>query len=161
MITVQRTTYRKGSVKGKVVESKIEGDVYVESDDPERRLPNGELLEQMPRYDSPICEELAQAGASNHELKICAEEEMLKYIYSNVQYPASARAAGYVGKTLLSFVVEKDGRITDVANARFTTATIDAEARRIVASISPWVPGYQRGKPVRVSFVLQINFDLK
>ncbi len=114
------------------------------------------IVEDMPMF--PGCESQGLDKASE---KACAEQAMLKYIYSNVKYPAIARENGVEGKAIVAFVVEKDGSITNVKVVRGPAAGISEEAERVVNSFPKWIPGKQRGKPVRVSFVLPVQFMLE
>ena len=58
------------------------------------------------------------------------------------------------------FIIEKDGTVTNVRIVRSVDAELDQEAVRVVSSMPRWTPGKQRGKPVRVSFTLPIDFQL-
>lgn len=67
---------------------------------------------------------------------------------------------GIQGKVYIQFVIERDGSITDVKVLRGVDASLDKEAVRVVKAMPKWKPGKQRGKPVRVSYTLPINFQL-
>ena len=114
------------------------------------------IVEQMPMF--PGCE---NQGLDKDGLKQCAEKKMLEYIYGNVKYPAIARENGVEGKAIVAFVVEKDGSITDAKVVRGPQAGLSEEALRVVNSFPKWIPGKQRGQPVRVSFVLPVQFKLE
>lgn len=83
-----------------------------------------------------------------------------KWIGKNVKYPVLAMENGIQGKVYIQFVIEKDGSITDVKVIRGVDASLDKEAIRVVQSMPKWKPGKQRGKAVRVSYTLPINFQL-
>lgn len=83
-----------------------------------------------------------------------------KWIGKNVKYPILAQENGIQGKVFIQFVIEKDGSITDVKVVRGVDASLDKEAIRVVKAMPKWKPGKQRGKPVRVSYTLPINFQL-
>lgn len=83
-----------------------------------------------------------------------------KWIAKNVKYPVLAMENGIQGKVYIQFVIEKDGSITDVKVIRGVDASLDKEAVRVVQSMPKWKPGKQRGKAVRVSYTLPINFQL-
>lgn len=83
-----------------------------------------------------------------------------KWIAKNVRYPVLAMENGIQGKVYIQFVIEKDGSITDVKVIRGVDASLDKEATRVVQAMPKWKPGKQRGKPVRVSYTLPINFQL-
>jgi protein TonB len=91
------------------------------------------------------------------------EVEMMKYIQRNVQYPQVEKEAGISGTCYVTFVVEKDGNITDVKVLRGVSGGpgCDKEALRVVKSMPNWKPGKQNGREVRVQFNLPIKFTLK
>ena len=87
-------------------------------------------------------------------------EAMMNFIQKNMRYPASARRMGVDGTVYVSFVVSKDGTISEVKTIRGISADCDKEAMRVVSMMPPWRPGKQNGKPVFVRFVLPIKFKL-
>jgi len=87
-------------------------------------------------------------------------EAMMNFIKKNMRYPASARRMGVDGTVYVSFVVSKDGSISEVKQIRGISADCDKEAMRVVSMMPPWKPGKQNGKPVFVRFVLPIKFKL-
>ena len=91
------------------------------------------------------------------------ELEMMKYIQKNVQYPQVEKEAGISGTCYVTFVVEKDGSITDVKVLRGVSGGTgcDKEAMRVVKSMPAWKAGKQNGREVRVQFNLPIKFILK
>ncbi len=89
------------------------------------------------------------------------EEKLFEYLGKNIKYPAMARDAGISGRVFVTFVVEKNGNITDVAILRGIGGGCDEEALRVVKDMPKWKAGKQRGKPVRVQFNLPIFFNLR
>lgn len=90
------------------------------------------------------------------------DQALMKYIGDNVRYPAIAQENGIQGRTICQFTVEKDGSITDIQVLRSSgDASLDKEAKRVIQSMPKWSPGKQRGKPVRVSYTIPINFRLQ
>jgi protein TonB len=87
-------------------------------------------------------------------------EAMMNFIKKNMKYPASARRMGVDGTVYVSFVVSKDGSISEVKTIRGISADCDKEAERVVKMMPSWRPGKQNGKPVFVRFVLPIKFKL-
>lgn len=81
-----------------------------------------------------------------------------KYLRDNMKYPAVARRTGVEGKVLVSFIVGKDGAISEVSVLKGIGAGCDEEAIRVMANAPPWKAGKQRGKPVRQRCVLPIKF---
>lgn len=86
---------------------------------------------------------------------------MHNYLSQNIQYPPEARENGIQGRVYVSFVIDTDGSIVDVRIVRSISPSLDAEAIRIVKSMPRWKPGTQRGKSVRVSYTVPINFVLE
>ena len=84
----------------------------------------------------------------------------IKYLQNNLKYPTMARESGIQGKVFVTFVVEKDGSITDVKVLRGIGGGCDEEAVRVIKNMPKWKPGKQRGKPVRVQFNMPIVFKL-
>lgn len=88
-------------------------------------------------------------------------EELYTYLGNNIKYPVMAKESGIQGKVYVTFVVEKDGSITDVRVLRGIGGGCDEEAVRVVESMPNWTPGKQRGKPVRVQYNLPVRFTLQ
>ena len=86
---------------------------------------------------------------------------LFKYISSNINYPQEARKAGASGTVYVGFIVETDGRLTNVHIKRGVREDIDSEAKRIVESMSgTWKPGKINGKDVRSAYTLPLKFEL-
>jgi protein TonB len=84
-----------------------------------------------------------------------------EYIQRNLKYPAIARRNNIEGKVFVQFVVERDGRLTDVRVLKGIGGGCDEEAVRIISGAPKWQPGKQRGRPVRVQMILPIMFRLQ
>jgi len=89
------------------------------------------------------------------------ELALRKYIANAIKYPVIAQENGIQGKVYVTFVVDKDGGISDARIARGVDPSLDKEALRVVNTLPKWKPGKQRGKPVRVSYTVPINFVLQ
>lgn len=89
------------------------------------------------------------------------DEALKKYLAENIKYPEMARESGIQGRVYVTFVVEKDGSVTNVELLRGIGGGCDQEAIRVVENMPNWNPGRQRDKPVRVQFNLPITFVLK
>jgi len=87
--------------------------------------------------------------------------ELYKYLGNNIKYPVMAKESGIQGKVYVTFVVERDGSITDVRVLRGIGGGCDEEAVRVVQGMPNWTPGKQRGKPVRVQYNLPVRFTLQ
>jgi periplasmic protein TonB len=89
------------------------------------------------------------------------EEARVKFLQENIKYPEEAKELGIQGKVFVTFVVEPDGSISNVRVLRGIGGGCDEEAIRVVRAMPKWVPGKQRGVPVRVQFNLPIKFTLQ
>lgn len=89
------------------------------------------------------------------------EQEMYRYIGKNIEYPRMAKESGISGRVFVTFVVEKNGAVTDVKILRGIGGGCDEEAIRVIKSMPTWKAGKQRGKPVRVQYRMPIKFTLQ
>ena len=111
----------------------------------------------------------SQKSASNADVYKIAETmpqfpggdvARVKYMVENIKYPETAKNKGLQGTVYVSFVVEKDGSITNTKVIRGVESSLDAEAFRVVSAMPKWKPGTDKGKPVRVLFNMPIQFKL-
>ena len=86
---------------------------------------------------------------------------LLSYLSTHVKYPVVAQENGVQGRVTVSFVVERDGSITDVHVVRSVDPSLDREAARVVSSMPNWQPGKQNGSAVRVKFNVPVQFKLQ
>jgi protein TonB len=85
---------------------------------------------------------------------------MTKYLVESIKYPKTAREKGINGTVYVTYVVEKDGAVSNVKILRGIGGGCDEEAIRVVREMPNWIPGKNKGKPVRVQFNLPIKFAL-
>ena len=97
----------------------------------------------------------------HQDKKNCGEHSLLQYLAQNIKYPPDARNLGIQGKALVSFVVEKDGSVSNVLVIRGYCNSIRDECKRVVSGMERWIPGSASGKPVKVRFTLPIGFRLE
>ena len=83
------------------------------------------------------------------------------YLSKNLVYPPFAEENGIGGRVTLSFVVNVDGSIVDIAVLRGIDPSLDREAIRVVRAMPRWSPGEQGNKPVRVRFTLPVMFSIQ
>ena len=117
----------------------IEGEssIYDDDQEPEYYM----VVEQMPEFPGGL--------------------EMLNdYLKENIKYPEAAKEAGVEGRVFVSFIVDLDGRVSNVKAMRGIGGGCDEEAVRVVESMPKWKPGIHKGKVVRVAFNLPIYFKL-
>ena len=86
---------------------------------------------------------------------------LMQYLSSNIKYPVVAQENGVQGRVVVSFVVERDGSITDVQVARSVDPSLDREAQRVVRNMPRWIPGKQNGQAVRVKYNVPVAFRLQ
>ncbi|MCU0449298.1 MAG: TonB family protein [Bernardetiaceae bacterium] len=87
-------------------------------------------------------------------------DKLYKFFRDNIKYPTQAQRTAVEGKVFVSFVVERDGSISNVVVMKGIGAGCDEEALRVVGKMPHWQPGKQRAKPVRQKMVIPINFTL-
>jgi TonB family protein len=83
-----------------------------------------------------------------------------QYLGGSIKYPYMAAVNRTQGKVMVAFVVERDGSLTDVRAIRSPSALLSQEAVRVVQNSPAWIPGYQFGRKVRVSYTVPIAFTL-
>jgi TonB family protein len=118
------------------------------------------VLEEMPRF--PGCENIDTTLTAKAQ---CAQQQLLAFVYQNVVYPMAARMNGNEGTAVVSFIVEKDGAVTDPKIVRNLEGGCGEEALRVVRLMEEyeikWTPGRKDGKPVRTRFNLPVRFRLE
>ena len=89
------------------------------------------------------------------------QSALMRYLSDNVRYPVVAQENGVQGRVVISFIVERDGSITDVRVVRSVDPSLDKEAQRVVRSMPNWIPGKQNGSAVRVKYNVPVSFRLQ
>ncbi|WP_176767603.1 energy transducer TonB [Daejeonella rubra] len=84
----------------------------------------------------------------------------VKYLNRNLRYPEAAVERGIQGKVLVSFIIEKDGQLSNIKIIRGIGNGCDEEAIRVLEKSPKWKPGIQNKQKVRVAYTLPINFSL-
>ena len=88
-------------------------------------------------------------------------QALFEFLSNNVQYPAAAQKAGIQGRVIATFVVGKDGSISQPTVVKSVDPALDAEAIRVINSMPKWTPGRQNGKVVNVKYTIPVNFQLQ
>ncbi len=83
-----------------------------------------------------------------------------RWVQSNVVYPKSAQDNGISGRVTLTFVIEKDGSLSNIQVLQAPDRLLSDEAIRVLQMSPKWTPGKQRNQPVRVRFTLPVVFNL-
>jgi protein TonB len=86
---------------------------------------------------------------------------LMQWLGKNIKYPVVAEENGVQGRVVVTFVVEKDGSITDVKVVKSVDPSLDKEAARVVKSMPHWIPGKQNGSAVRVKYTVPVTFKLQ
>ena len=86
---------------------------------------------------------------------------LMQYLNKHIKYPVVAEENGIQGRVIVTFVVEKNGSITDVQVVKSVDPSLDKEAVRVVKSMPNWIPGKQNGSAVRVKYTLPVTFRLQ
>ena len=89
------------------------------------------------------------------------ESTFSTWINGKIEYPEVAKENGVQGRVMLTFVIDVDGRVTDVTVLRGVDPALDREAVRAVQSSPRWTPGRQRDKPVKVRYNFPVHFQLR
>ncbi|WP_419701492.1 energy transducer TonB [Mucilaginibacter sp. NFX135] len=83
-----------------------------------------------------------------------------KFLQKNLRFPAVAQEQGVSGRVIMSFIIEKDGSLSNIKVERGAGYGFDEEALRVLKLAKAWKPGIQNGQPVRVRYNIPINFQL-
>ncbi|HXH99703.1 MAG TPA: TonB family protein [Sphingobacteriaceae bacterium] len=83
-----------------------------------------------------------------------------QFLSYHIKYPSDAKQDGITGRVLLSFVVEKDGTLTNIKVLNSIYPSLDEEALRVLHRSPKWEPGMQNGVPVKVQYTIPIVFKL-
>jgi len=86
---------------------------------------------------------------------------LMQYLSSNIKYPVVAEENGVQGRVVCTFVVERDGSITDVRVIKSVDPSLDKEAGRVGKGMPRWIPGKQNGSAVRVKYTVPVTFRLQ
>ena len=86
---------------------------------------------------------------------------LMSYLSNNIKYPQIAMENGVQGRVVCTFVVERDGSITDIRVVRGVDPSLDKEAIRVLKSMPHWIPGKQNGSAVRVKYTVPVTFKLQ
>ena len=85
---------------------------------------------------------------------------MNRYLFHNLKYPDLAADQRIEGRVWCSFIVNKDGSLSNIQVEKSVYRSLDLEAMRVLQTMPPWTPGTIRNKPVRVKVYLPIVFKL-
>lgn len=89
------------------------------------------------------------------------EQALRRFIAAAVRYPLVAQENGVEGTVFLSFVIDEEGQVTQIAVMRGVNSSLDKEAVRVVQNMPRWKPGRQAGRTVKVQYQIPIVFQLQ
>lgn len=89
------------------------------------------------------------------------EKGLMEFIAKNLRYPYSAQQRRLEKTVICIFFIEKDGSITQAQVLGSVDPIFDKEALRVIRSLPKWKPAQKKGKPIRVKYILPVNFKLK
>ncbi|MBQ8059938.1 MAG: TonB family protein [Prevotella sp.] len=88
------------------------------------------------------------------------KEKLKEFLSKNVKYPVECEASGITGRVVVGFVVEKDGKVTQVKLDRSSDPAFNMEAYRVMKKMPRWIPGKVGDEPITVKYKLPITFRL-
>ena len=100
-----------------------------------------DVVEKMPEYPGGI-------------------EKLFEYLSQNIRYPKEAMEKDIQGRVIVTFVVKKDGSISDASVVRSVDPLLDEEGLRVISAMPNWTPGMQNGEAVNVKYTVPISFHL-
>ena len=101
-----------------------------------------DVVEQMPEYPGGM-------------------QELFGYLAKNIKYPKDAEDQQIQGRVIATFIINKDGSISDAKVVKSVSPSLDEEALRVINGMPNWKPGKQNGKVVNVKYTIPISFRLQ
>ncbi|MBK6266762.1 energy transducer TonB [Marivirga sp. S37H4] len=123
-------------------------------------------MDEFTENDAPTIEDVEAPPVDPWALEVQPEyinnglDGFYKYLANEINYPRKEQRMGIDGKVYLTFIIEKDGSLTDIKVLKGVSEGLDQEAIRVLESSPEWSPGKQRGQAVRVRMTIPINFQL-
>ena len=142
-IEVMYVGYASGSIV--VNDPQVKYDLRLQKDDSDESNTSGkpfDVVEQMPQFPG-------------------GPAALMEFLSKNVKYPQEAYKNGIQGRVIVTFVINKDGSISDAKVVKSVAPQLDEEALRVVHSMPNWIPGRQNGEPVNVKYTVPITFKLQ
>lgn len=104
--------------------------------------------------------ELSAQSAKPYPTYLGGEEALMKFLHSNIRYPKSALEKGEEGRVRATFIVEYDGKVSNVLIWDGLSIPVNEEAARVVRSMPRWNLGYKNGKRVRAQYTVMMDFKI-
>lgn len=118
------------------------------------------IVEEMPYFTS------CDTADGYRAKKACGDQNLLEFIYSNLQYPSLAKENGIEGTVVISFVINTKGKVENIQVLRDAGGGTGAETVRIIQLMNDlpkekgWTPGRHKGYVTNVKWNLPIRFSL-
>ncbi|UKK47774.1 energy transducer TonB [Prevotella sp. E9-3] len=116
-----------------------------------------------------MCSQNKQGAVTDEVYDSCAvmpefpggQEALMAFIGENIKYPVHAEEVGMEGRVVCSFIIEKDGSVSNVEVVESADSLLDSEALRVMNLLSEWTPGRnEKGEAVRVRYKVPVKFEL-
>ncbi len=138
-------------------ETKIATDInFAEFDEDTEVLQQVEVKEEIIEDDQPFLTAETMPSFQGGDLNT-----FRKWVQDNVRFPQIALENGISGRVVLSFVIEKDGRLTNIQVLMTPDRSLSEEAIRVLNKSPKWSPGKQRNQVVRIKYTLPVDFRMQ
>jgi protein TonB len=127
----------------------LSGSLLSQPETPIKEPINASLVEELPRFRP-------QRNLTSEE----AENDLMLYLAKHTRYPTKAYEKGISGKVMVQFEVLQNGKVSEAIVIKGVHPWLDKEALKVVRKLPRFSPGRQNGKPVRVRYVLPVNFKI-
>lgn len=145
--------------EGKSVDAEMQLPIKFALSENQTKVEPFKQVDEMARF--PGCEHLTNIDERNK----CSQEEMFKFVYTNINYPKEDRDNNVEGTGVIQFVINTDGRISEIEILRSPSDGIKTELERIMKTMAAlpdrWVPAIKDGKPVPYQLILPVKFKLQ
>ena len=108
------------------------------------------------RDEDPVCSELDTPPSFPGGMS-----ELMHFLSKNLKYPEQSAKNSIQGRVVVSFIVEKDGRLTNIQVEKSVAPELDAEAVRVISAMPKWSPGKQKDKKVRARVTQPVRFRVQ
>ena len=129
------------------------------ADEYEQQMAQQEIVREQPisvEHDNKVYDVVEQMPSFPG-----GDAALMSFLNKNIKYPVIAEENGIQGRVVATFVVERDGSITDVKVIKSVDPSLDKEAVRVLKLMPKWIPGKQSGKAVRVKYTVPVTFRLQ
>ena len=136
------------------------------SDVDTQNTPSGSVTPAVTELTAPAADQQEVIGYADADVKPKFNggdiNEFVKWVFGNIVYPQEAKDAKITGRVTVKFTINTDGTLSDITVLAGPHESLNNEVVRIVSqSPANWTPGYVNGKPVRVSYAMPVQFQLR